>query len=356
MLGAARGGRHAVYIEPPENRTAGTNIMRVLFPVTQAVCLMWGVLAVSHPTMVHAQGAYPSRPIRLIVPFAPAGPNDILGRLVAQKLTEQLGQTVVVENRGGAGGTIGLDAAAKSPGDGYTLAMGGSSNMAVAPALYSKLPYDSLKDFMPIINVAHVPYAIGLNPTVPAKDVKELVAIARRKAHYLSYGSSGTGSISSLAAELFKSMSGTRIVHVPYKGTAPALTDVVSGQIDMMFADLSLIQNLARTGRLRMVAVTGSKRSPAAREVPTVMESGVQGYQIEPWFGVVAPAGVPREIVFRLNGVIAAGLKAPDVTQRLDALGYEPIGGTPEQFAATIRADIPRYATIVKTAGIKADL
>ncbi len=228
--------------------------------------------------------------------------------------------------------------------------------MAVAPALYPKLPYDSLKDFTPIISVAHVPYAIGLNPTVPAKNVKELIAIARRKANYLSYGSSGAGSMSSLAAELFKSLSGAQIVHVPYKGTVPALTDVVSGQIDMMFADLSLIQNLARAGRLRIVAVTGSKRSAAAREVPTVMESGLKDYQIEPWFGVVAPAGVPREIVVRLNGIIAAGLKSPDVTQRLDALGYEPIGGTPEQFAATIRADIPQYAKIVRTAGIKTEL
>ncbi|HET9405269.1 MAG TPA: tripartite tricarboxylate transporter substrate binding protein [Burkholderiales bacterium] len=299
---------------------------------------------------------YPTKPIRLIVPFAPGGPNDILGRLVGQKLTEQLGQTVVVENRGGAGGTIGLDAAAKSPGDGYTLSMGGSSNMTVAPALYTKLPYDSLKDFTPVILVAHVPYAVGVNPTVPAKNVKELIAIAKRKANYLSYGSSGTGSMSSLSAELFKSLSGTRIVHVPYKGTAPALTDVVSGQIDMMFADLSLIQNLARGGRLRLVAVTGSKRLASAPGVPTIAESGIKGYQIEPWFGVVGPAGVPGAIVSRLNGVIAAGLKSADVTQRLDALGYEAIGGTPEQFAATIRADIPRYAKIVKTAGIKAEL
>ena len=228
--------------------------------------------------------------------------------------------------------------------------------MALAPSLYAKLPYDPVRDFSPIINVAHVPYAIGLNPTVPATSVKELVAIARRKSNYLSYGSSGTGSISNLAAELFKSLAGAQIVHVPYKGTAPALADVVSGQIDMMFADLSLIQNLAGNGRLRLVAVTGSKRSPAARGVPTVMESGLKGYQIEPWFGLVAPAGVPRDIVVRLNGVIAAGLKAPDVTQRLDALGYEPIGGTPEQFAATIREDIPGYARIVKAAGIKADL
>jgi tripartite-type tricarboxylate transporter receptor subunit TctC len=308
-----------------------------------------------HAGFAFAQ-AYPARPLRLIVPFAPGGPNDVIGRMVGQKITEQLGQAVVIENRGGAGGTIGLDAASKLPGDGYTLAMGGSSTMAVAPALYPRLPYDPLKDFTPVINVAHVPYAIGVNPTVPAKTVKELIAIAKRRANYLSYGSSGTGSISSLSAELFKALSGTQIVHVPYKGTAPALTDVVSGQIDMMFADLSLIQALARAGKLRLVAVTGSRRMPAARDVPTVLESGLKGYEIEPWFGVVGPAGVPRDIVARLNGVIASGLKSTDMMQRLEALGYEPIGGTADQFAATIRADIPKYARIVKTAGIKAEL
>lgn len=330
--------------------------MQTIGLIARAACLIGGMLALSQTMLVHAQGGYPAKPIRLIVPFAPGGPNDLLGRMVGQKVTEQFGQTVVIENRGGAGGTIGLDAAAKSPGDGYTLAMGGSSTMAVAPALYPKLPYDPLKDFTPIINVAHVPYAIGVNPTVPAKNVKELIAIAKRRANYLSYGSSGTGSISSLSAELFKSLSGTQIVHVPYKGTAPALTDVVSGQIDMMFADLSLIQNLARAGKLRLIAVTSSKRSPAARDISTVAESGLKGYEIEPWFGVVGPAGVPRDIVTRLNGVIALGLKSADLVQRLDALGYEPIGGTPEQFAAAIKADVPKYARIVKTAGIKAEL
>ena len=329
--------------------------MRSLIPVARAACLFWGALALQHPMLVHAQ-QYPSKPIRMIVPFAPGGPNDVIGRMVGQKITDQLGQAVVIENRGGAGGTIGLDAAAKSPGDGYTLAMGGSSTMAVAPALYSRLPYDPLKDFTPVINVAHVPYAIGINPTVPAKTVKELIAIAKRKANYLSYGSSGTGSMSSLCAELFKSLSGTQIVHVPYKGTAPALTDVVSGQIDMMFADLSLIQSLARAGKLRLIAVTGSKRLHAARDVPTVLESGLKGYVIEPWFGVVGPAGVHRDVVSRLNAAIVTGLKSRDVIQRLEALGYEPIGGTAEQFAATIKADIPNYAKIVKSAGIKAEL
>ncbi len=218
------------------------------------------------------------------------------------------------------------------------------------------MPYDPIKDFTPIINVAIVPYALAVNPTVPAKNVKELIAIAGRKAGNLSYGSSGMGSMSSLAAEMLKSMSKTDIVHVPYKGTAPALTDVVSGQIDMMLADLAVIKPHADAGKLRVIGVTGSKRSTAAKEVPTIAESGLPGYELSPWFGVVAPAGVPKEIVTRLNSAIGASLKSADMLQRLGALGYEPLGGTPEQFAATIRNDIAKYAKIVKAAGIKADL
>lgn len=311
----------------------------------------WGMTAAP----VHAQG-YPAKTIRLIVPFAPGGPNDFLGRLVAQKLTEQLPHSVVVENRGGAGGTVGLDAAAKSPGDGYTLAMAGTSNMAVAPSLYKKLPYDPLKDFAPIINVAHVPYALAVNPTVPAKTLKELVALASRKSGNLSYGSSGTGSVSSLAAELLNAMANVRIVHIPYKGTAPALTDVVAGQIDMMFADLAVIQPHAAAGKLRVIAVTGAKRLASAPGVPTVAESGLAGYDVSPWFGVVTPAGASREIVTRLNGLIAAGLKAPDAMQRIGALGYELIGGSADQFAATIKSDIAKYGKVIRDAGIKADL
>lgn len=299
---------------------------------------------------------YPSKALRMVVPFAPGGPNDILGRLIGQKLTEAWGQAVLVENRGGAGGTVGLDAASRLPGDGYALAMGGSSNLAVAPSLYAKLPYDSIKDFTPIINVAIVPYALAVNPTVPAKNVRELITVAGKKPGYLSYGSSGMGSMSSLAAEMLKSMSKTDIVHVPYKGTAPALTDVVSGQIDLMLADLAVIQPHASTGRLRVIGVTGSKRSVAAKDIPTIAESGLPGYELSPWFGVVAPAGVPREIVTRLNAAIGGSLKSADMLQRLGVLGYEPLGGTPEQFAATIKTDIAKYAKIVKAAGIKADL
>jgi tripartite-type tricarboxylate transporter receptor subunit TctC len=304
---------------------------------------------------LHAE-PYPAKTIRLIVPFAPGGPNDFLGRLVGQKVTEQVGQTVVVDNRGGAGGTVGMDVAAKSPADGYTLAMGGTSNMAIAPSLYKKLPYDPVKDFTPIINVAHVPYALAVNPTVPAKTVKELVALAGRKPGNLSYGSSGTGSVSSLAAELLNAMSKVSIVHVPYKGTAPALTDVVAGQIDMMFADLAVIQPHAAAQKLRVIAVTGARRLSAAPTLPTIAESGLQGYDVSPWFGVVAPAGVPHDIVKKLNGVIAAGLKTPDAQQRLHTLGYELIGGSAEQFAATIKSDVAKYGKVIRAAGIKADL
>lgn len=317
-------------------------------------------IAIPLALLIGAGGAgaqnYPTKPLRMVVPFAPGGPNDTLGRLIGHKLTEAWGQAVIVDNRGGAGGTVGLEAASRLPGDGYALAMGGSSNLTVAPSLYAKLPYDSIKDFTPIINVAIVPYALAVNPTVPAKNVKELIALATKKPGYLSYGSSGMGSMSSLAAEMLKSESKTNIVHVPYKGTLPALTDVISGQIDMMLADFSLIKAHADSGRLRVLGVTGNKRSTAAPSVPTIAESGLPGYELSPWFGVVAPAGVPKDLVRKLNGVIGASLKSSDVVQRLGALGYEPLGGTPEQFAATIKADIAKYAKIVKAAGIKPKL
>ncbi len=316
---------------------------------------MWvaGLASFAFSALACAQ-SYPLKPIKLIVPFAPGGPNDLLARMVGQKITEHTGQIVIVENRGGAGGTVGLEVAARAPGDGYTLAMGGSSNMAVAPSLYAKLPYDSVRDFTPVINVAHVPYAVAVNPTVPAKTTQALMVAARAKG--LSYGSSGTGSMSSLAAELFKSMAKADIVHVPYKGTAPALTDVMSGQIDMMFADLATMQPHVVSRKLNVLALCGARRVASAPAIPTLNESGLKGYIIEPWFGAVGPANVPRDIVARLNQVIGAGLKSADTQQRLNGLGYEAIGGSAEQFAATIKSDIAVYAKIVKTAGIKADL
>jgi tripartite-type tricarboxylate transporter receptor subunit TctC len=309
-------------------------------------------LAMLGPMAVPAQ-PYPSKPIRMIVPFSPGGPNDIIGRTVGQKLGETWGQPVVVENRGGAGGTIGVDAGAKSPPDGYTMIMGGSSNLAVAPSLYAKLPYNPLTDLAPISNVAFVPYVVTVNPRVPAKSMKELVAIGRSKPGFLSYGSSGAGSMSSLAAELINAAGGTKMVHVPYKGTAPAVTGMVSGEIDLMVADLSAVAGHAKAGKLRMIAAAGSRRAAAAPELPTVAESGLKGYAVDAWFGIVVPGKTPADIVAKLSGAVVAAVKSPDVRGRFEQLGYDPIGNTSAEFAATIRSDIEKFAKIIKAAGIK---
>jgi len=340
--------RHRVFFEEANMQ------LRALMRPVRIIGL--GLLAVFALQASAQPSGFPVKPMHLIVPFAPGGPNDILARLVAHKLNEAWAQPVVVENRGGAGGTVGLGAAAKMPADGYWLAMGGSSNMAVAPSLYKRLAYDPRKDFAPIANVAHVPYALGVNPVVPARTIKELITIARKKPGYLSYGSSGVGSMSALAAELLKSRAHVSIVHVPYKGTLPALTEVMSGQVDLMLADLALILHYAEAGKLRAIAVTGSRRAPAAPQVPTISESGLKGYVIEPWFGVVAPAGVPKEIAGKLNAAVVAALKSRDVVQRLNALGYEPIGGSAADFARTIEADIAKYSELVKQAGISGSL
>jgi len=299
-------------------------------------------------------GAFPVKPVKLVVPFAPGGPNDILARIVGQKWNEAWGHPAIIENRGGAGGTIGVEYGSKAPPDGYTIIMGGMSNLAVAVGMYSKLGYDP-HELTPITNIAIVPYVLAVNPRVPAKNVAELIAVAKSKKSLLSYGSSGTGAVSHLAAELFKSMSGTDLVHVPYKGTAPAITDVIAGQIDMMFADYAAIAPHAKVGKLRMLAVAGGKRSGTAPELPTIGESGVKGYAVDAWFGLVAPPGVSKDIVARINTVTVNALKSADVKQRFGELGYEPIGDTPEQFGATIRNDIDKYVRIVRQAGIKAE-
>jgi tripartite-type tricarboxylate transporter receptor subunit TctC len=315
-------------------------------------CLVFAALIVA-PSVAQQ---YPSKPIRMIVPFAPGGPNDVIGRIVGQKLAEAWGHTVVIENRGGAGGTIGVDAGAKSPADGYTLIMGGSSNLAVAPSLYARLPYDPLHDIAPVSNVAFVPYVVTVNPRVPARTMKELVAIAKSKRTSLNYGSSGTGSMSSLAAELISSAGGVKIVHVPYKGTAPAVTAMVTGEIDMMVADLAAVAGHAKAGKLKLIATAGSKRTRAAPELPTVAESGLKGYAVDAWFGVVVPGKTPADIVAKLSGGVMSAVKSADVRSRFEQLGYDPIGDTSAEFGATIKADIEKFAKIIKAAGIKAEL
>ncbi len=297
---------------------------------------------------------FPAKPIRIVVPFAPGGPNDILARIIGQKWNELWGHPAVIENRGGAGGTIGVEYGSKAAPDGYTAIMGGASNLAVAVGLYAKLGYDP-RELTPLTNIAFVPYVLTVNPHVPAKNVRELIAVAKSKKDLLSYGSSGTGAISHLAAELFKSITGTDIVHVPYKGTAPAITDVIAGQIDMMLADYAAVVPHAKVGRLRMLAVAGSKRSVSAPELPTIGEAGVKGYAVDAWFGLVAPAGVPKDIAAKLNAATVNALHSADVKQRFSELGYESIGDTPEQFGATIRSDIDKYVRLIKKMGIKTE-
>ncbi|HWI15239.1 MAG TPA: tripartite tricarboxylate transporter substrate binding protein [Burkholderiales bacterium] len=309
------------------------------------------------PLAAHGQAAadYPSRPVKIISPFAPGGMNDFLSRLVGQKLSEMWKQPVVVENRGGSGGTIGVDVCAKSPPDGYTIALGGSSMLAIAPSLYSNLPYSTLRDLAPVISLALTPYVVAINPYVPARNVKELIALARSRKS-LTYGSSGVGSMSHLAAELLRSDAGIELVHVPYRGTAPAVTAMISGEVDMMVADLDIVSPHAKAGKLRLLAVTSAKRSALAPQLPTMQEEGLQGYVAEGKFGFVAPAGTPKDIVAKLNDAITQVLKMPDVRQRLQRVGAEPMGDTPEQYAAALKADIASYKRIIERAKIKADL
>ena len=309
-------------------------------------------LGLSGSAAAQATG-YPSRPIRIIVPNAPGGPNDTISRIVGQKLSELWGQPVVAETRSGAGGTIGVDLLAKAAPDGYTLALGGSAQLAVAPGLYAKLPYDPLRDLAPVANVAFVPFVLGVNANVPARTVRELIELALSKKGVLTYGSSGIGSMSNLATELLKAMTGTDILQVPYKGAAPILTAMVSGEIDMAFADLAVAAPYAKAGKLRLLATSGSRRAAAAPQLPTMAEAGIEGYAVDIWYGLVAPAGTPGDIIDKLNSAVANALNAADVRQRFDQLGYTAIGGTPEQFSATIRAEIEKFGRIIKNANIK---
>ena len=295
---------------------------------------------------------FPSRPIKMIVPYPPGGQGDILGRIVGKKMSEFLGQQILIDNRGGAGGIVGVDAGAKSPPDGYTLVMGGSSTLTLAPALNPALPYDPLRDLKPVSNVAIVTAALAVNPNLPARTVRELIELARSKKGALTYGA-GHGSVSNVAMEVFKSMAGVDILHVPYKGFAPALTDLLAGQIDMTVGDYSAMASYAKTGKLRILATTSAKRSAASAQYPTIAEAGVEGYAVDFWFGFVVPAGTPADIVARLNSATVKTLNAPDVRQVFDERGYMATGGTPEQFGATIKAEIEKCARIVKGANIK---
>ena len=313
------------------------------------------VLAACAAQGAHAQ-AYPNKPIRVVIGFAPGGPADIVGRIVAPKMGEALGQPLVIETRGGAGGTIGMEMIAKAPPDGYTIGLGSSGNLVVAPNLYPRIGYSVARDLAPVGTLGVTSYAIAVNPSVPAKTVSELVKIAKSKRAALSYGTSGNGSSSHVAAELFRTAIGAEFVHVPYKGTGPAVTAAISGEIDMMFADLSPLLPHAQSNRLRLLATLGTKRAPAAPNLPTVSEAGLK---IQPMIGryaIVAPAGTPRDVVARLHGAIVAALKAPEVQQRFEQSGFEPTNDTPDQLAATLKRESEVIAEVIRKAGIKPDL
>ena len=301
-----------------------------------------------------AQG-YPVKPIRLIVPFPPGGSADILARAIGQKAGEGLGQTLVVENRPGAGTAIGAEALARSAPDGYAVMIGTVSSHAINPALNPKLPFDPVKDFTAVSLVATIPFAMIVHPSVQAKNVQEFVALARAKPGSLNYSSAGNGTSNHLAGELFKSMAGIDIVHIPYKGSAPALNDLVAGQVALMFDLVLTAAPHVKSGAARGLAVTGAQRSSVLAELPTVAESGLPGYEVSAWFGIFAPAGVPEPVVQRLNAELVKALRDSDLRQRLASQGAEPLTSTPAEFAAYLRSEIDKWGKVVKAAGMKVD-
>src|SRR5262245_23370123 len=296
---------------------------------------------------------YPLRPVRLIVPFPPGGGNDIVARAVAQELGKSLGQQFVVDNRAGAGGALGAELAARAPADGYTLFLGGVGSHVVNPSLHAKLSYDPIRDFAPVTLIASAPSVLVVNPSLPAANVAEFTALAKASPGKLNYASNGNGSSAQLAAVLYESMASVRMVHVPYKGVAQALGDLLSGEVQLMFGTLVAILPHIKAGRLRALAVTGRSRSALLPEVPTLAESGLPGYEAGSWYGILAPAGTPGGIVERLNAEINAAIQQPEVRERLAAEGAEVVGGTPAQFATHIRGELDRMKKLVREAGIR---
>jgi tripartite-type tricarboxylate transporter receptor subunit TctC len=295
---------------------------------------------------------YPSKPIRLISPYAPGGGTDILGRLIGQKLTESLGQSVVVENRPGAGGLIGTELVAKSPADGYTIMLASPSPIVVAPHLYKKLPYSPLKDLTPITLISIVPAIMAVHPSVPARSVKESIQLAKAKPSQLTYSSSGNGGTGHLAGAMLDSMAGTRMIHVPYKGTGPATTAVVAGEVSLSFGNMISMLPHVKSGRVRALAVTSAKRSPVLPDVPVVAET-VPGYAAGPWYGVLAPAGTPAAVIGLLNREIVKMLHTPELKDILSAEGAAPIGSSPAEFAALLKEETERWGRVVRQADIR---
>ena len=310
-------------------------------------------LSLLSSTAVLAQN-YPSRTVRFIVPYTPGGAADILARAVGAKLTEAWGQSVVVENRAGAGTNLGSEIAAKSPNDGYVLFMPTIAN-AINPTLYPKLNYDPLKDFSYVTNIARVPGIVVVHPSVPAKNAKELIALAKAHPNQLRHGSTGSGSPHHLAAELFKTMAGVKMIHIPYKGASPALVDVVAGHIEIYFGAMVSVLPHVKSGRLRALGVTSMKRAAAAADIPTLDEQGLKGFETGSWFGLALPAGAPREIVNKLHAEVVRIIKLPEVAERIASEGADFVGNTPEEYTAFVKDEIAKWGRVVKMSGAKVD-
>jgi tripartite-type tricarboxylate transporter receptor subunit TctC len=312
-------------------------------------------LFVTQNALAQSPAPYPAKPIRLVVPFTPGGSTDILARAIGLELTKAWGQSVIIENVPGAGGSIGADKVAKAPADGYTLLMGHIGTLAVNPSLYPNLPYDAVKSFSPVAWVARVPNVLVVHPSVKANTVQELVALAKSKPGQLNYGSGGNGSAANLATEYFKVQTGTSMLHIPYRGTAPAVTDLVGGQIQVLFTGAPAVISQIKNGQVRALAVSSPKRVDALPDLPTVAETGYKEFEADQWYGVVAPAGTPKEIVAKLNAQINQSLNSPELKTRLNNEGAIATPNTPEVFASLIQREIARWKPVIQSGRVKAD-
>ena len=320
----------------------------------RAAAIVVSLLCALAQGMAWSQAGYPSKPVRWIVPWPPGGGADVLTRLLSPKLGEALGQQIIVDNRGGAAGNIGAEVAAKSPPDGYTIVFAYSGTHSVNPSIYAKMPFKE-SDFAPIIWLSSVPQVLVVHPSLPVKTVKDLIALDKARPGQLSYGSSGSGAINHLTGELFNNLTGTRLVHVPYKGGGPAAIALLSGEIGLIFGEPATVVQHVKAGKLRAVAVTSGRRSLFLPDLPTVIESGVAGYEVTSWNGVLAPAATPPEIIKRLNTELNRIIVAPDMSKRMIEFGFEPVGGAPEKFGEHIRAETAKWAPVLKRAGVRVD-
>lgn len=312
------------------------------------------VAFVSIVTSLYAQ-TYPNKPIRFVVPYSAGGTSDIIARIIGQKLSERVGQQVVIDNRPGAGGNLGSDLVAKAMPEGYTILMGNVATHAINPSLYAKMPYDAVRDFSPVTLVADVPTVLVVPLSVPAKSVQQLITLAKKTPGALNFASAGTGTTQHLAGELFKTMAGINIVHIPYKGGGPALTDLIGGQVSLMFPNIPLVLPYIKSGRLRALAVASSKRSSILPDVPTVSESGLSGLEVATWFGVLGPAGILKEVVMRLHDEIVGIVGSSETKERLTGIGADIVTSSPDEFSAYIKAEIAKWAKVIKASGARAD-